>query len=300
MFENNKVRLGDTYLKTKFYKFFSYVSVILGTVFYFLELPDVYSFSLPTNSAQLISIEPRLWAAIVLVIFLGAAYVFMWYRANKLRKISIKIDTTNVTIKEGDLFEEDGLIAIGFNEYFDTIVDNEIIAENSLNGAFIKKILESEGGDDLDTLDLFITNNIDGMQKLEVVTRAKGKTQKYKIGTVCLYKNQYILTAFAKFNSRNEARLTMPEYLEFLIDFWDEVNTIYAARSVSVPIFGSGITRIKEHKSTTDEQLLKIMLWTFKISEMKFTHPAKLTIVVHPDKMGAINLTSIEGLSNGL
>lgn len=300
LLKNTKVRFFDIYLTTKFFKFFSAVSLVLGTIFYFLDLPDAYSYNLPTSPIYTISIEPKFWAAIMLFIFLGVAYVVMWYRANKLRKISIKIDATNVFIKEGDLFEEDGLIAIGFNEYFDTIVDNEIIAENSLNGAFIKKILESEGGDDLDTLDLFITNNIDGMQKLEVVTRAKGKTQKYKIGTVCLYKNQYILTAFAKFNSRNEARLTMPEYLEFLIDFWDEVNTIYAARSVSVPIFGSGITRIKEHKSTTDEQLLKIMLWTFKISEMKFTHPAKLTIVVHPDKMGAINLTSIEGLSNGL
>ena len=290
MSEKFKVDFLDAYLRDKFYKLFTAVGAFLGLVFLFINLP--VSVSLPYN----LTINPKYLAAIIVVSFLAIAYIFMWYKANRLKKISIKIDATNVVIKEGDLFKENDLIAIGFNEYFDTIVDDKIIAKKSLNGLFIDNILEDSIGD----LDSFIESNIDDRQKLEVVNRASGNNQKYRTGTVCLYLDKYILTAFAKFNDRNEARLTMPEYLEFLINFWDEVNSIYAARSVSVPIFGSGITRIKEHKSTSDEQLLKIMLWTFKISEMKFTHPARLTIVVYPDKMRAINLTSIEGLNNGL
>ena len=108
------------------------------------------------------------------------------------------------------------------------------------------------------------------------------------------------MTAFSKFNEHNEARLTMPEYLSFLINFWDRVNRVYAQQSVSVPIFGSGITRIKEHKNIKDEDLLKIMLWTFRISEMRFTHPAKLTIVVHKDKIDRINLFDLQSARNGL
>lgn len=92
----------------------------------------------------------------------------------------------------------------------------------------------------------------------------------------------------------------MPEYLEFLINFWDRVNRVYAQKSVSVPIFGSGITRIKEHKNITDEDLLKIMLWTFRISEMRFTHPAKLTIIIHKDKIDKINLFDLQSARNGL
>lgn len=288
--EKYKVAFFDVYLRNKFYRFFTAVGGVLGLAFLFIDLPE--SITLPYN----IIINTKSSAAIVVITFLVTAYIFMWYKANKLKKISIKVDATNVVIKAGDLFEEDDLIVIGFNEYFDTIVDDKIIAKKSLNGLFINNILEGS----IDALDLFIESNIDSRQRLEVVNRVRGNKQKYKIGTVCLYADKYILTAFAKFNDKNEARLTMPEYLEFLINFWDEVNSIYAARSVSVPIFGSGITRIKEHKNTTDEQLLRIMLWTFKISEMKFTHPARLTIVVYPAKMEAINLTSIEGLSNGL
>lgn len=288
--EKYKVAFFDVYLRNKFYRFFTAVGGVLGLAFLFIDLPE--SITLPYN----IIINTKSSAAIVVITFLVTAYIFMWYKANKLKKISIKVDATNVVIKAGDLFEEDDLIVIGFNEYFDTIVDDKIIAKKSLNGLFINNILEGS----IDALDLFIESNIDSRQRLEVVNRVRGNKQKYKIGTVCLYADKYILTAFAKFNDKNEARLTMPEYLEFLINFWDEVNSIYAARSVSVPIFGSGITRIKEHKNTTDEHLLRIMLWTFKISEMKFTHPARLTIVVYPTKMEAINLTSIEGLSNGL
>ncbi len=92
----------------------------------------------------------------------------------------------------------------------------------------------------------------------------------------------------------------MPEYLEFLINFWDNVNKVYAQRSVAVPVFGSGLTRIKGHKTISDEDFLKIMLWTFRISEMRFKYPARLTVVIHKDKIGAINLLDIKSTRNGM
>ena len=129
--------------------------------------------------------------------------------------------------------------------------------------------------------------------------RKQGKKKRYQIGTICLYKD-YLLTAFSKFDENNKALLTMPEYLEFLINFWDKVNNVYAQQSVSTTIFGSGITRIKGHKNISDEDLLKIMLWTFRISEMRFKYPAKLTIVIHKDKIDQINLLDIKSARNGV
>jgi hypothetical protein len=38
------------------------------------------------------------------------------------------------------------------------------------------------------------------------------------------------------------------------------------------------------------------MLWTFRLSEMKFKHPAKLTIVIHEDKIGQIDLFSLKSI----
>ena len=133
----------------------------------------------------------------------------------------------------------------------------------------------------------------------ENTDRKTGKKIKFSIGTICVY-NDYLLTAFSIFDEKNRAWLTMPEYLGFLITFWDRVNKVYAQKSVSVPIFGSGITRIKEHKNISDEDLLKIMLWTFRISEMRFKYPAKLTIIIHAGKMDTINLLDIKSAKNGL
>ncbi|HFY2548046.1 TPA: macro domain-containing protein, partial [Salmonella enterica subsp. enterica serovar Typhimurium] len=71
-------------------------------------------------------------------------------------------------------------------------------------------------------------------------------------------------------------------------------------KSVSVPIFGSGLTRIKGHKTIDEQDLLKIMLWTFRISEMRFKYPAKLTIVIYEGKIDKINLFELQKARNGL
>jgi hypothetical protein len=36
------------------------------------------------------------------------------------------------------------------------------------------------------------------------------------------------------------------------------------------------------------------MIWTFKISKMKFAYPAKLSIIVHEDKIDKINVFSLK------
>lgn len=286
-----KVNFLDRSLWNNFYKYLSAIGLITSTIFLFITIP---------NECNLISQDCKIITGVILLTLIFLLFLALWYRANKMKYLKVKIDSTSVEIKEGDLFKQEGLIAIGFNEYFDTVADDKIISKRSLNGVFINTHL-IRTGKEVDELDTLIENGIENEYKVRGKKRkAEGKLQRYKLGAIYLLDNRYILTAFTKFNDRNEARLTMPEYLEFLVNFWDNVNSIYAQRSVSVPVFGGGITRFKEHKDIPDEELLKIMLWTFKISEMRFNHPARLTIVIHPEKIKAINLNDIKGLGNGL
>ena len=60
------------------------------------------------------------------------------------------------------------------------------------------------------------------------------------------------------------------------------------------------VHRIKEHKNISDEELLKMTLWTGRISEMRFKYPAKLTIVIHGSKIDQINLLDIRSARNGV
>lgn len=237
------------------------------------------------------------WAALALLLLLALIYVAVWIWSNTLNSIKINIEGSTVLIKVGDIFQQEGLKVIAFNEYFDTLVDNKIISEKSLNGIFIQEHLS----DPIGTLDKHIENySFDAGELIdENSVRPVGKKRRYQLGTICVY-NDFLLTAFAKFDDQNRATLTMPEFLGFMINFWDRVNSVYALKSVSTAIFGSGITRIKGHKKISDEDLLKIMLWTFRISEMRFKYPAKLTIVIHKDKIDQINLLDIKSARNGV
>lgn len=276
-----KVGFFDSQLIRNFKEKISTLSTVFSLFLIFVDIP--------TNI--------KAGAGVLFALVLVVIYIALWQSANKLKFVELDIEGSKVTIKSGDIFSERGLKVIAFNEYFDTIVDDKIISGTSLNGVFITHHLPAT----LVKLDEHIENYVFDIDEVVEVNEArpKGKKQRYKLGTLCVY-DDFILAAFAKFDKDNRAVLTMPEYLEFLINFWDRINKIYAQQSVSTPIFGSGITRIKEHKNITDEDLLKIMLWTFRISEMRFSYPAILTIVIHKDKIDSINLLDIKSTKNGL
>ncbi|WP_274063336.1 macro domain-containing protein [Vibrio parahaemolyticus] len=271
----SKVSFFSKKVRDKFLNLIAWLSIFSTLLFVFIDIPNNY----------------KTLAGVVFILVLCLVYLYIWYDSNRLEEVSLDIEGSKVFIKKGDIFKQDGLKAIAFNEYFDTKVDNVIISENSLNGIFLNNHLKSTIND----LDRYIDEYRfdDGEILGENKNRKSGKTKRHRIGTICVYED-YILTSLSRFDKNNRAVLTMPEYLGFLINFWDQVNRVYAQRSVSVPIFGSGITRIKEHKNISDEDLLKIMLWTFRISEMRFKYPANLTIVVHESKIDKINLLEIE------
>ena len=275
-----KVKITDKAVWQEFLKKVSIISAIFSIAFIFIDVSEQY----------------KNYAGLSVVLFFAVLYVYLWWRYNNLKNLNLVIDGSKVSILTGNLFEQSGLKAIAFNEYFDTQVDDRIISKNSLNGIYINE----HSSHSVDELDQIITDYLfeDG-ELIESGVERSGKSKKYRLGTICLV-DDYLLVAFSKFDSQNKAVLTMPEYLEFLINFWDSVNRIYSQKTVSVPIFGSGITRIKEHKNISDEELLKIMLWTFRISEMRFKHPAKLTVIIHHDKIDSINLLDIKSIENGI
>ncbi|EPZ0256048.1 macro domain-containing protein [Escherichia coli] len=276
-----KVNFFDTRIVKKFSDYTSTISTIFSLLLIFVDIPT----------------ENKITLGIIFLFTLSLLYFGIWLKSNNLTEVNLDVEGSVVTVKAGDLFLQDGFKVIAFNEYFDTQVDDNIISHKSLNGLYIDNHLSGPISD----LDQRVSNyKFDEDEILEVNQERKvGKKQKYSLGTIFVNED-YLLTAFSKFDDKNRAFLTMPDYLGFLINFWDKVNRIYAQKSVSVPIFGSGITRIKEHKNISDEDLLKIMLWTFRISEMRFKFPAKLTIVIHKDKIDKINLLDIKSARNGL
>lgn len=283
-----KVNFFDKNLLKQYFSILSGLSVILSFVLIGVNIPDKYQYH----------------TMIGLFLILLAIYVVMWFKANRSDDVTLTINNSSVRIKVGDIFEEqenqedeygdDPLKVIAFNEYFDTQVDDKIIAKRTLNGKYVnERITDIEEFDR--TLESELEEKVIGCNE----NRKAGKKKKYKLGTIFQH-NNYLLTAFSKFGEDNKAYLYMNDYINFLINFWNEVDIVYAGRTVVVPLLGSGITRFKEYDSVTEQELLELLIWSFKVSRIKFKHPAHVCIVIHKSSKDKINFYRLRSVENGL
>ncbi|RUT72852.1 macro domain-containing protein [Ancylomarina longa] len=266
-----KVKLFDKKLLKNYLVVLSVISLFCSFAFIAVKIPD-------DNCI-------RIWVGIILVAVLLIVYLAMWIMANNQNKTTLNINSSTMIIKTGDVFEEDGLKVIAFNEYFDTLVDNRIIAENTLNGKYIKEKIDNltEFDEKLDT-----DSRLNKRVLEENESRSAGKKKRYKLGTIYEH-NDYLLTAFTRFDEDNRAFLNMDDYINFLLNFWNEIDIIYAGRSVSIPLLGSGITRFKGYDTISEQELIELLIWSFKVSRTKFTYPSKVSIIVHESKKDKIN-----------
>lgn len=275
-----KIKFMDHRVRKVFLRFLGVISTFLSLVLIFIEIPDYC----------------KLYLGILFGVILVITYIGIWVYANMKASASLKIGGTTVEIIRGDIFTQDGLKVIPFNDYFDTIVDNKIIAERSLHGQFIQRKYEDPAD-----LKRKIEGdvNLNKEENFTEVQRYPGFFQKkYNLGSTFV-DGDFVLTAFSKFNEENEARLSMSEYINFLLIFWNEINRVYAQKSVSVPLFGAGITRFSNgFNSIPINELLNIMLWTFRISETRFKYPAKLRIIIYKDQFDEIDLFGLKGEIN--
>ena len=165
-----KVYFLDKKLLEDYWSSVAIISTIISLVLIFVSVPDNWKI--------------KVGCAAVLLVVLGVIYIRKWKKANDLQLVSMRINKTNVTIKSGDIFAEDGLIVIAFNEYVDTIVDGEIITPTSLNGILINSHIAS-----LDELDNAISTD-EHLKKCIVTNnpnRKKGKQIRYKLGSIVLF-----------------------------------------------------------------------------------------------------------------
>lgn len=269
-----KVKLFDKKLIKKYLEVLSVLSLICSFVFIVVTIPDCL----------------KILVGVVFAFILLLIYIIMWIIANNQDKTTLEINNSTMVIKTGNIFEEDELKVIAFNEYFDTIVDDKIISKNSLNGIYLDTKVNN-----IHKLDELMNEDFNLKSKaLEVNNvRQLGKKTRFPLGTI-FQNNDYLLTAFTKFDNQNRAYLYMSDYINFLLNFWNEVDIIYAGRSISIPLLGSGITRFKEYNTVTEQELLELLIWSFKVSRIKFTYPSMVSIIIHESKKDKINFYKLK------
>ena len=208
---------------------------------------------------------------LLLLLAIGALtgiVMFLWryFRQN----VTISGYNYEVKIEFGDIFAlNDCKKVISFDECFTTEVGRlpHQIKPTSICGQFLSR------NNDIDIPSLI---NSVGLKPSKKRSEYAGK-ECYPSGSLIPYED-YLLMAFGKLNSDGRANMTRKEYTDSLSKLWQEIDKYFDQCDVAIPVLGSGITRFKD-TSLNQQQLVDVIIASYRLSPYKIKHPHKLRIV---------------------
>lgn len=206
---------------------------------------------------------------LMLCCIIGLLFRCFWWK----RKIQGKDYT--IIVQYGDLFKSKNCKKIvSFDQCFTDEVGEKPwqIKPDSICGQYLTRI--SEDGKALNIQKLIEDRGLKPMRGKSCFK----KKDCYKSGSLVPDGNGYLLLAFAKLTDEGLAEITYQEYKECLDYLWQEIDRYYGSQSVCVPILGAGRTRFGANKPT-QQQLLDIMIESYKLSQFKLRNKYKLYII---------------------
>lgn len=187
------------------------------------------------------------------------------------RSISIKGNNYCIKIKYGNIFKmRKCKKVIPFDECFTTSVGNSPsdIKPNSICGQY----LEKNPIQDMQVL-------IDNAQLKKAKSKSKYQNrERYDSGKL-VPNGDYLLMSFAKLDKDGLGTFfSRDEFLDCLSTLWKEIDKYYNQENVCISILGSGITRM-DSGLLTQQELLDIIIGSYKLSSHKIRTPCKLYII---------------------
>ena len=230
--------------------------------------------------------EFSFWQCLFLLLCIMMLLTFLFlilFHFRKHRGYNTEVNGKSVSIRVGNIFDESGWKIIPCNERFDTQVDDIIIAHNSLHGKMIDDYI-----DDLDMLRNSILEAEHDHSPLKF--RSENGTRIYPLGRIIAYKD-FLMLAFSHFDCQNKAYINVGEYEQILIRMWKELRRVYAAKEISMPLLGTGITDIHGSKEKNYTSLLRCILCTLRNSNFQ---PNKgISIILTKESIKKINMNEI-------
>ena len=193
---------------------------------------------------------------------------YAYYRKYR-KKVSVIGSNFTIQIEYGDLFKvTSGKVVVDFDECYTTKVGDAPgdIKSESVCGQYLNK---------------YPIHDMQGLIDKAEVKPAKGKSEykgktRYKLGTV-VPNNDFLLMAFAKLDRDGLGHLTYEEYIGCLNVLWQQIDMHHGTSDVYMPILGSKITRFD--KELTQQELLDIIINSYRLSSKKLREPYRLHIV---------------------
>lgn len=209
---------------------------------------------------------------VFLIIWILTTIIYKIYLKIR-KKIIISGNNYEILVEYGNIFKYTKCKkVINFDECFTTqIGDNPAdIKKTSICGQYLNA-----------NPDLNLTSLLSSSQLKSLKSKSKyNNNERYESGRI-VPNGDYLLLAFAKFDKDGLGRLTRDEYLKCLSVLWEEIDKYYCQYDVCIPILGAGLTRFDggSGASISKQELLDMMIWSYKLSSHKLKLPNKLHII---------------------
>jgi hypothetical protein len=224
-----------------------------------------------------------------LLFFIPPSLIIALIKTFPKKSISIELKNTNtvIHIKFGNLFEQEGVIAIAVNDYFDSEIGKPV-SEKSIHGFFIMNIL----GGKYEIFDEGVDKSLSNVAFIEQ-SRDLGKTKKYPIGsTACIEfgGKKYLMFAMSKTNNLYEAHTNPSLLFEALEGLLAKARSECNGHDFNLPLIGTGMSRSGIPTKYIIELLLISILTITKQSEIT----KHINIIIEASKFEQIDLNEIK------
>jgi hypothetical protein len=226
---------------------------------------------------------------------LTAAILFscVWglWKVWKPSKATIKIahSSTCLEISFGDIFEQEGVRAIGVSEFFETKLGPPV-SDKSLHGVFLKRHFSGYQ----DSIDKQIDAQLANDEYTEVFDKTEGKTHCYHIGTTAVIRvndDRYILFALTKTNHTNCKVYSDVELMwRALHKLWQSARVVCNGDPLNLPLVGSGLAGL----NLPTRDLLNLLILSAITESKAHEITQTIRIVLRRDRFEDVDLREVK------
>ncbi|MEU3208805.1 macro domain-containing protein [Streptomyces cyaneofuscatus] len=191
------------------------------------------------------------------------------------------LSENEVAFVQGDLFEQEADLVIGFSDTFDTATDGSlVISPSSLQGQLVERIYQG----DLGALDADLQRALAHVAVASMETRSAkrhGKLARYPVGTVAVLERErrcVFAVAFSRMDNTLTAQSTEAFLHLSLGNLWEKVRRRETDRPVAMPVLGAGLSRLELER----EMLVNMTLTSFREHASRAPVCRELRVVFHP------------------
>lgn len=263
-------------------KSMKYTFAIISLLFIFIPEEIFKNAILSSEYVKKVALLENYTPEINIVVNRVLVFIIIWCLVkiylSRRKEIIINGNNYKIIIEYNDLLTiKNCKRVISFDECFSTKVSNAPadIKKTSICGQYL------EANPELD-IHLLLSNS--QLKPLNTKSKYQNK-DRYESGRI-VANGDDLLLAFAKLDEDGVGRLTHDEYLKCLSILWKEIDNNYGQQDVCIPILGAGLTRFDggSGASISQQELLNMMIWSYKLSSHKIKLPYKLRIICKRNK----------------